>query len=76
MFNDYPIIEPASFTTALFSWQYDFMISGLRETEQDLRAKHIPFHLTMGDPGVCVGPPTRMSRNAFSLSYRMPVLFH
>jgi len=39
------------FNTIYHGRQYDFMITGLRETEHDLRAKHIPFHLTMGDPG-------------------------
>lgn len=30
--------------------QYHFMMTGLKEVEQSLRAKGIPFHLTMGDP--------------------------
>ncbi len=29
---------------------YHFMLTGLMEVEQDLRAKGIPFHLTIGDP--------------------------
>ena len=30
--------------------QYDFMITGLREVEEELRQKNIPFYLLMGDP--------------------------
>ena len=30
---------------------YDFMMSGLEETEKVLRAKGHPFHLLQGDPG-------------------------
>lgn len=32
--------------------QYDFMVKGLMEVEEQLRQKHIPFHLLMGDPVV------------------------
>jgi len=32
--------------------QYGFMINGLKEVEQSLRALEIPFHLLMGDPKV------------------------
>lgn len=30
--------------------QYDFMVKGLIEVEEQLRQKHIPFHLLMGNP--------------------------
>jgi deoxyribodipyrimidine photo-lyase len=32
--------------------QYDFMVKGLMEVEEQLRKKHIPFHLLMGNPVV------------------------
>jgi deoxyribodipyrimidine photo-lyase len=34
--------------------QYHFMLEGLKEVEAELRSKHVPFHLLLGDPGVAV----------------------
>lgn len=46
--------------------QYDFMITGLREVEEQLRSKHIPMYLTMGDPVVNI-PQFAATHNALML---------
>lgn len=46
--------------------QYEFMLAGLAEVEQELRALGIPFHLLLGDPAD--GEPTVPERIATGLA--------
>lgn len=36
--------------------QYDFLLEGLRQTEQDLKRRHIPMMAVMGEPALAVPP--------------------